>query len=76
MKKNKVGQDNSLSWAGSNSSDGGKVYQGRPQTSGQDASKLHEIKNKLDDNTYVDGAVSKIASFLTDTLKKKGKDDR
>jgi hypothetical protein len=76
MRKNKVGPDDSLSWAGSNASDGRKVYPARPETAGQDASKLHEIKNKLDDSTYVDGAVSKIATFLTDTLKKKGKDGR
>lgn len=52
------------------------MFPAQTEASGQQASKLYEIKSKLDDTTYVDGAVSKIASFLTDTLKKKDKNGR
>jgi len=75
MKKNMVNAKDSLSWAGSNAGDGRNSAPGL-ETPGQDAAKLHEIKHKLDDDHYVDGAVSRIASFLTDTLKKKGKNDK
>ncbi|HNX72994.1 MAG TPA: hypothetical protein PKJ53_02305 [Spirochaetales bacterium] len=76
MKTNKASPENSLSWAGSDSSNGRTLFPAQTEASGQQASKLYEIKSKLDDTTYVDGAVSKIASFLTDTLKKKDKNGR
>ncbi|MCE5256600.1 MAG: hypothetical protein LLF89_07125 [Spirochaetaceae bacterium] len=76
MKKTTVNTKDALSWAGSNAGDGRRNDSPRFDSSGQDATKLHEIKHKLDDDQYVDGAVSKIASFLTDTLKKKGKNGK
>lgn len=71
MKKKAAAARDSLSWAGSNPGDGNKSDRLLIDALGQDTYKLHEIKHKLDDDRYVDGAVTKIASFLTSTLKKR-----
>ena len=71
MSKTEVLSRDSLSWAGSRS--GGKMgSEGLiPETMGRDLYKLHEIRHKLDDDSYVDDAVTGIANFLTNTLEKK-----
>lgn len=42
----------------------------------KDIYRLKEMRHKLDDEGYVDGAVSRIASFLTSTLDKKDADEQ
>jgi hypothetical protein len=69
-KKESAGRD-SLSWAGSNHGDGVAGNRHLAETIHQDTYKLHQIRHKLDDDNYVDGAVTRIANFLTSTLNKK-----
>jgi hypothetical protein len=64
-----------LSWAGSGVEAGRKVDRQLTQAIPKDAKKLHEMRNKLQDDSYVDGAVTRIANFLTSTLKKKGQNE-
>ena len=42
----------------------------------KDIYRLKEMRHKLDDEGYVDGAVNRIASFLTSTLDKKDADEQ
>ncbi len=69
-KKESAGRD-SLSWAGSNPGDGVAGDRRLAEAIHQDTYKLHAIRHKLEDDSYVDGAVTRIANFLTSTLKKK-----
>jgi hypothetical protein len=71
MRKAETVSRDSLSWAGSYSGCRGASEGLIPETMGRDIYKLHEIRHKLEDDSYVDDAVTGIAEFLTDTLKKK-----
>lgn len=73
-KKDSSGRD-PLSWAGSNPGNKRATEELLAGSSRQDIYKLHEMRHKLDDDTYVDGAVTRIANFLTSTLKKKVDDE-
>lgn len=65
-----------LSWAGSNPGEG-RAAEGPPGGSPRrDVYRLHEMRHKLSDDTYVDGAVTRIANFLTSTLKKKDNNEQ
>ncbi|MHB9152200.1 MAG: hypothetical protein ACYC2S_06100 [Spirochaetales bacterium] len=72
MKKNDSPGRDPLSWAGSNPGNKGSTEHLLAGLEHQDVYKLHEMRHKLNDDTYVDGAVTRIANFLTSTLKKKG----
>ncbi|PKL06467.1 MAG: hypothetical protein CVV53_04160 [Spirochaetae bacterium HGW-Spirochaetae-9] len=74
-KKDSFGRD-SLSWAGSNPGTRHATDSLLAGSTRQDIYKLHEMRHKLNDDTYVDGAVNRIASFLTSTLKKKENDEQ
>lgn len=65
-----------LSWAGSHPGDGRKAQQAPVSPEAQDVYRLHEMRHKLDDDSYVDGALTRIANFLTSKLKKKGEDEQ
>lgn len=71
MKKNDSSGRDPLSWAGSNPGDKRATEHLLAGLEQQDIYKLHEMRHKLNDDTYVDGAVTRIANFLTSTLKKK-----
>jgi len=71
MRKTAAASRDSLSWAGSHPGGKGGSDGLMPETMGKDIYKLHEIRHKLDDDAYVDDAVTGIANFLTNTLKKK-----
>lgn len=61
----------SLSWAGSGASLAGQnVGTKLPADGLGDIYRLHAIRSKLEDGEYVDGAVDRIARFLTETLNK------
>ncbi len=61
----------SLAWAGSGASSPGQNIGTRLPPEGLgDIYRLHAIRSKLEDGKYVDGAVDRIARFLTDSLKK------
>jgi len=75
MKKNDSPVRDPLSWAGSNTEDGRATDRLAVASARQDIYKLHEMRHKLNDDRYVDGAVTRIASFLTSTLKKKVDDE-
>lgn len=74
MKRKPAGLRDSLSWAGSDRKAGENMSPAPPASRPRDVYKLQELRTKLDDDTYVDGAVSRIANFLAGTMKK-GKDD-
>ncbi|TXT47742.1 MAG: hypothetical protein FD137_993 [Spirochaetes bacterium] len=81
MKKHDQSARKTLSWAGSKAGDGieGIGLSGlgtNPGASGKDMYKLNKIRHKLDDSGYVDSAVTRIASFLTNTLDKKENHER
>jgi hypothetical protein len=75
MNKKEISGRDPLSWAGSNPGDSHATDRLLAGSTRQDIYKLHEMRHKLDDDTYVDGAVTRIANFLTSTLKKKGNDE-
>ncbi|HWR10185.1 MAG TPA: hypothetical protein VN445_00030 [Rectinemataceae bacterium] len=75
MKKNEISGRDPLSWAGSNAGDCHARDDLLVGSTRQDIYKLHEMRHKLNDDTYVDGAVTRIANFLTSTLKKKDDDE-
>lgn len=76
MRKTETGSRDPLSWAGSQAVGEGAFQGLYSDVMGRDLYKLHEIKHKLDDETYVEDAVTGIANFLTETLKKKDKHGR
>ena len=76
MKRNEASGRDPLGWAGSGLSDGRAADRQLASLRSQDVYKLHEMRHKLDDTTYVDDAVTRIANFLTSTLKKKDAEER
>ncbi|MDD3981247.1 MAG: hypothetical protein RBT72_00825 [Spirochaetia bacterium] len=75
MNKKVTARRNSLDWAGSSPVEG--AVTGPPGASArQDVYKVITMRHKLDDDSYVDGAVTRIASFLTNRLDKKEKDGK
>ncbi|MEW6549687.1 MAG: hypothetical protein AB1407_09520 [Spirochaetota bacterium] len=81
MKKHDQSARKSLSWAGSKAGDGADSYGvgglgASPGGLGKDMYKLDKIRHKLDDSLYVDSAVARIASFLTNKLDKKEDHER
>jgi hypothetical protein len=75
MKKNDNSGRDPLSWAGSNPGDGRATDRLLEGSTRQDIYRLHEMRHKLDDDSYVDSAVTRIANFLTSRLKKKVDDE-
>ena len=69
MKSKNSGSDFSASWAGSKPGDaadlGGRFSAIKPG----DWRRLYDIKHKLSDDGYVDGAVDRIASLLSNGMK-------
>ncbi len=73
MKKKETARRNSLDWAGTSPVEGAVV--GPPGAKAQaDVYKVLTMRHKLKDDSYVDGAVTRIASFLTNRLDKKERD--
>jgi hypothetical protein len=75
MNKKETARRNSLDWAGSSPVEG--AVTGPPgDTTHPDVYKVITMRHKLNDDRYVDGAVTRIASFLTNRLDKKEKDGK
>jgi hypothetical protein len=73
MNKKETARRNSLDWAGSSPVEG--AAKGPPGAKAQtDVYKVITMRHKLNDDSYVDGAVTRIASFLTNRLEKKERD--
>jgi hypothetical protein len=73
MKKKEPARRHSLDWAGTSPVEGAVV--GPPGAKAQsDVYKVLRMRHKLKDDSYVDGAVTRIASFLTNRLDKKERD--
>lgn len=75
MRKPIAGRD-SRAWAGSAKEDSRSMGSNMADSRPQDVYKLHELRHKIEDTQYVDGAVNRIANFLTSALDKKGKDEQ
>jgi hypothetical protein len=73
MKKKETARRNSLDWAGTSPVEG-KVLGPPGAKARTDVYKVLTMRHKLDDDSYVDVAVTRIASFLTNRLDKKEKD--
>lgn len=76
MKKRETTRRNTMDWAGSSPASG-PASGPPPLTAGiRDVYRVREMRHKLNDDGYVDDAVTRIASFLTNTLEKKEKDGK
>lgn len=76
MTKKPIAGRDTRAWAGSAKSEARNLDGRIVETLPRDVYKLHELRHKIDDVGYVDGAVSRIANFLTSTLDRKGKDEQ
>ena len=73
MKHGKTVSKDPLSWAGSDTTDVRCYHDLMVDNAGQDVYKILNLKHKLEDDSYVEDALSRIANFLANEAKKKGK---
>ena len=76
MRKSEEHARDPMAWAGSKLGSEVSALGLLPEIPAGDIYKLRQIRHKLEDEGYVDDAVSRIASYLSGTISKKEKHER